>query len=81
MSKEELIEKACKVLAEEFEADSQQMVPEANMMQVLDLDSLDIVDVVVLVEKHFGYVMKKEDFVHIKTFSDFFDFLWGKVSE
>ena len=55
------------------------MRPDAPMLEVLDLDSLDMVDVVVLVEKNFGYVMKKEDFAKIKTFSDFYDFLQEKI--
>lgn len=79
MTKEDLIEKVNSVLSEEFEASVSDMQPDAPMMEVLDLDSLDIVDVVVLVEKHFGYVMKKEDFRGIKTFSDFYDFLDSKI--
>lgn len=79
MTREELIEKVNGILAEEFEADKSVMAPDAPLMEVLDLDSLDIVDVVVLVEKNFGYVMKKEDFAGIKTFSDFYDFLADKI--
>ncbi len=80
MSREELIKKVNEILADEFEADVADMQPDASLMEVLDLDSLDIVDVVVLVEKNFGYVMKKEDFQKIKTFSDFYDFLVQKVN-
>ena len=79
MTREELIEKVNGILAEEFEADKSVMVPDAPLMEVLDLDSLDIVDVIVLVEKNFGYVMKKEDFAGIKTFADFYDFLEKKI--
>ena len=79
MTREELIENVNGILAEEFEADKSVMVPDAPLMEVLDLDSLDIVDVVVLVEKNFGYVMKKEDFAGIKTFADFYDFLEKKI--
>lgn len=60
MTREELINKVNEVLSEEFEADVADMQPDASLMGVLDLDSLDIVDVVVLVEKNFGYVMKKK---------------------
>ena len=70
MTREELINKVNEVLSEEFEADVADMQPDASLMGVLDLDSLDIVDVVVLVEKNFGYVMKKEDFASVKTVKD-----------
>lgn len=79
MTREELINKVNEVLSEEFEADVADMQPDASLMGVLDLDSLDMVDVVVLVEKNFGYVMKKEDFVSVKTFADFYDFLCNKL--
>lgn len=75
MTREELIEKVNEALSEEFETPKEDMLPDAPMMEVLDLDSLDIVDVVVLVEKHFGFVMKKEDFRVIKSFADFYDFV------
>lgn len=81
MTREELVTKVNSILSEEFEADIIDMQPDAPLMEVLDLDSLDIVDIVVLVEKNFGYVMKKEDFAEIRTFSDFYDFLYGKISE
>lgn len=80
MTKEELVTKVNSILSEEFEADIIDMQPDAPLMEVLDLDSLDIVDIVVLVEKNFGYVMKKEDFAGIRTFSDFYDFLYRKIS-
>lgn len=79
MTREELINKVNEVLSEEFEADVADMQPDASLMGVLDLDSLDIVDVVVLVEKNFGYVMKKEDFASVKTFADFHDFLCERL--
>lgn len=80
MNREELIEKVNDILAEEFEVDPKEMLPDAPLMETLDLDSLDIVDIVVLVEKNFGYVMKKEDFKGIRTFSDFYGFLASKIS-
>ena len=79
MTREELIEKVNAILSEECEVDKEEMQPDAPLMDVLDLDSLDIVDVVVLVEKNFGYVMRKEDFAGIKTFSDFYDFLISHI--
>ena len=79
MTREDLIEKVNAILSEEFEVDKEEMQPDAPLMDVLDLDSLDIVDVVVLVEKNFGYVMRKEDFAGIKTFSDFYDFLISHI--
>lgn len=80
MEKEEIIEKLRELLSEEFETDLDKIQPSSNLMKTLDLDSLDIVDVVVMVEKHFGFTMKKEDFKNINTFQDFYDFVSRKLA-
>lgn len=81
MTKTELIEKAKAVLAEEFEIDAEAIVPEASLKDTLYLDSLDLVDVVVLVEQNFGITLKGPDFVGIITFADFYELLWRKLNE
>ena len=43
MTREELIEKVNGILSEEFETDVTEMRPDAPMLEVLDLDSLDTV--------------------------------------
>lgn len=73
MTNEETIEKIRVTLAEEFEIDIEQIQPEALLMQTLELDSLDLVDMVVLVEKNFGFNVTGQDFANIKTFQDFYD--------
>ena len=53
MTNEEIIEKIRTTLAEEFEVDIDVIQPDAPLMETLELDSLDLVDMVVLVEKNF----------------------------
>ena len=65
MTKEEIIEKARTILAEEFE---------------IDVDSLDFVDVVVLAQQNFGVTLTGPDFVDVKTFSDFYELLEKKIN-
>lgn len=78
MTKAEIIEKAKAVLSEEFEVAQEKMAHEASLREVLDLDSLDIVDLVVLVERDFGLKMTKEELMEIRTFSDLYGFLEKK---
>lgn len=73
MTDQEIIEKIRVTLAEEFEVDIDVIQSEAPLMQTLELDSLDLVDMVVLVEQNFGFNMTGQDFVGIKTFQDFYD--------
>ncbi|MDL2256122.1 phosphopantetheine-binding protein [Parabacteroides sp. OttesenSCG-928-K15] len=80
MTKAELIAKINEKLADEFEVDIEVIQPDAPMMQTLELDSLDLVDMVVLIEHNFGLVLKAQDFAGIETFQDFYDFIDAKVN-
>ena len=80
MTIEEIVEKATTILAEEFGVEESEITPEASLKETLGLDSLDLVDVVVLVEQHFGVTLKGQDFVGIKTFNDFYELLNRKIN-
>ena len=73
MTQQELIEKINTVLADEFEVEQEVITPDAPLLETLDLDSLDLVDVVVLVDKNFGVTLTGPDFKELKTFQDFYD--------
>jgi acyl carrier protein len=75
MQNEEIIEKINSFLAEEFEIDAAKMLPEANLRETLDLDSLDYIDLVVVIESNFQIKVKPEDFINIVTFQDFYDYV------
>lgn len=81
MNKEEIIVKINEFLVEEFETDPSKISPEANLRETLDLDSLDYVDLVVVIESNFGFKVVGEDFINIHTFQDFYDYCYNKVSE
>lgn len=81
MSNQEIIEKINGFLVDEFEADASFITPEASLKETLDLDSLDFVDLVVVIENNFGFKAKGEDFVNIKTFQDFYDYIIQKVNQ
>ena len=80
MANTELIQKINEKLSEEFEIDIELIQPDAPLMQTLELDSLDLVDMVVLVEHNFGFTLKAQDFIGIKTFQDFYDFIDSRVN-
>ena len=80
MSNEEIIGKINNFLAQEFEIDESVMVPHANLKETLDLDSLDYIDLVVVIENNFSFKVKPGDFVHISTFRDFYDYIISRVS-
>lgn len=75
MDKTEIIETIKGFLVEEFEVDENLIEPEANLKETLDLDSLDYVDLVVIIESNFGFKVTGEDFTEIHTFQDFYNFV------
>lgn len=80
MNKEDIITKVNEALCSEFEADIGSISLEKNLTETLDLDSLDMVDVVVVVDETFGVTLAKEDFAKIKTFNDFYNLLYNKIN-
>ncbi len=79
---DELRLKVVELLAEEFELDPQIMTPEATLYDDLGLDSLDAVDMVVVLEKSFGMKLTDEEALRsIRTMDDLFQFIIRLKSE
>lgn len=81
MTQEEIIKTVNGFLVQEFEVEESKISPEANLRETLDLDSLDYVDLVVVIESNFGFKVKGEDFLEIHTFQDFYNYCQTKVQE
>jgi acyl carrier protein len=73
------IDKINGVLSDEFEVEIQRMQPESNIRQVLELDSLDYIDLVVVIENNFFFKVNPEDFLPIISFSDFYSYIISHV--
>lgn len=80
MKREEIVSKINEFLGEEFEVDLDNIKADANLMETLELDSLDLVDLVVIIEKNFGFKVDAKDFVDIKTFQNFYDYVNDKLA-
>jgi len=81
MTQDEIIVKINSFLVDEFEVDAEKIIPGANLRETLNLDSLDYVDLVVIIESNFGFKVVAEDFIDIQTFQNFYDYVYRKVSE
>ncbi len=79
MAREEVIEKINHFLSEEFEIDKELITPEANLKETLQLDSLDYVDLVVVIESNFHFKVQAGDFQNIVTFNDFYNYVISKT--
>lgn len=81
MDKQEIIRITNAFLVEEFEADGNKITPDANLKATLDLDSLDYIDLVVVIENNFGFKVNPEDFHGIATFHDFYEYVANRIKQ
>lgn len=81
MSKQEVADIINGFLVDEFEIDAASITPEAPLKETLDLDSLDYVDLVVIIENNFGVKLTGDDFKTINTFDDFYNFIIDKINK
>jgi acyl carrier protein len=81
MNSQEIINKINHFLGEDFEVPDEKLVPDANLKDTLDLDSLDYVDLVVSIESNFGFKVKPDDFQKMITLQDFYSYVIQKVEE
>lgn len=80
MTKEVIIKKINDFLIDEFEVDSENITPEANLKDTLELDSLDFVDLVVSIESNFGVKLVGEDFINVISLGDFYNLIEKKLA-
>jgi acyl carrier protein len=80
MNRQEIEEKVREFLIEDLEIDEEKIQPEARLKEDIGIDSLDFVDIVVIVEKKFGFKIKTEEMATVKTFSQFCDYIEKKIA-
>ena len=80
MNRSEIEEKVKEFLIEDLEIDEEKVYPEAKLKEDMGIDSLDFVDIVVIVDKTFGFKLKAEEMAGVDTFAKFCDYIESKVS-
>ena len=80
MNREEIEAKVRDFLIEDLEIEEEKISGEARLKEDIGIDSLDFVDIVVIVEKKFGFKIKPEEMSNVKTYTQFIDYIERKVS-
>ena len=82
MTNDEIIGIINKALIKEFELEEDKMVPEATLFEALELDSLDMVDMVIVLENAFKFKITEEKEIRdIRTLGDIHNFVIKKRDE
>ena len=82
MTDQQVIEAANKALAAEFELDERLLTPDAGFRDALGLDSLDAVDMVIVLEKTFQIKIGRDPAImNIRTVGDMHRYIITKKRE
>ena len=79
MDQTEIVSRITNFMVEDFEVDPAAIKPEADLKETLDLDSLDYIDLVVVIEQNFGFKVKPEDFQQMHTIQDLYDYVSNRL--
>lgn len=80
MTRTEIEEKVKDFMIEDMEIDEDKVYAEALLKEDMGIDSLDYVDIVVIVDKVFGFKIKPEEMSNVKTLGDFCDYIEKKIA-
>ncbi len=79
MDKEELMERIKELVAEKLGVDIDEVTADADLIEDLDADSLDLVDLVMAFEDEFGVSIPDEQLEKIRTVRDIFKVLYANI--
>lgn len=79
MQREDVVKTVNEFLVEEIEIEENLLKEDALLKENLGIDSLDFVDIVVIVEKNFGFKIKPEEMKEVRTLGQFYDYITEKV--
>ena len=81
MNRSEIIEIVNNFLVEEIEVEASKISETASLRDDIGIDSLDFVDLVVIVERNFGFKINPEEMTDVTTLGKFYDYIESKVGD
>jgi acyl carrier protein len=81
MNAEQIISKIDQIFVDEFELAPELVVAESKLRDDLDLDSLDGVDLMVALEKQFGFRVDEKILLEMQTVGDIHDYIRNHLGE
>ena len=79
MTRQEIIEQVNNLLEEEFEVEQSEFISDANLKETLGLDSINLVDLIALVQMTYKVTIPVEELKLIQTFDDLYDYIYNKT--
>ena len=80
MTRTEIEEKVRNFMIEDMEIAEGKVHANALLKEDMGIDSLDYVDIIVIVNRIFGFKIKPEEMKEVKTLGDFCDYIEQKIA-
>ena len=80
MDRKEIIEKVNDFLIEELEIDEEKIFFFFCLKEDIGIDSLDYIDIVVIVHRVFGFKIQSGELKDVVTLNQFYDYIESKLS-
>ena len=76
---QQVTEKVNSIIVERLGVDNSSLVPEANLLDDLGADSLDVVELVMALEEEFNIEVPDEDVEGIRTIGDIVQYVGARI--
>ncbi len=75
MERKDIVKAVNSIFQDRFELEESELTPEKNIVEDLQLDSLDLVDMIVGLQQKFGIMLRdKKEIRTVRTLGDVYDF-------
>ncbi len=75
MTRQEIAQIVNEFLIDEFEIEESLISEDSHLISDLGIESLDFVDIVVIIEKEFKFKVKREEMVNVRTIGDLYSYI------
>ncbi len=81
MERTQIEEKVRKFLLDELEIEEENINDDARLYEDMGIDSLDLVEIVVIVDREFGFKINPEEMKGVSTLRQFCDYIEAKTTK
>ena len=75
MTRDDIIKQVNSMLAEEFEVEESEFTPDASLKETLQLDSINLVDLIAMVQMTYKITIPVSDLQQIQTLTNLYDYI------
>ena len=75
MTREDIIKQVNSMLSEEFEVEESEFAPDAVLKETLQLDSINLVDLIAMVQMTYKITIPVSDLQQIQPFNNLYDYI------